>query len=70
MLDMVHNGGVGHGGVERTLKKLADFNLSWPNIRQDVQVHIPVCLLSEDDTNKITYQCIQIYNVYILSISR
>ena len=43
MLDTVHNGGIGHGGVERTLKKLADLNLSWPNMRQDVQEHIRLC---------------------------
>ena len=35
MLDTVHNGGIGHGGVERKLKKLADLNLSWPNMRQE-----------------------------------
>ena len=25
--------------AERTLKKLTDLNLSWPNMRQDVQEH-------------------------------
>jgi Integrase zinc binding domain len=43
MLDTVHNGGIGHGGVERKLKKLADLNLSWPNMRQDVREHIRLC---------------------------
>ena len=43
IIDSVHNGMVGHGGVERTLRKLRDLNQSWNNMRLDVKTFIKLC---------------------------
>jgi transposase InsO family protein len=42
-ISKVHNAMVGHGGVERTLRKLRDLNLSWNNMRLDVKTYIREC---------------------------
>ena len=38
-----HNPIVGHGGVERTLRKIKDLKLSWPSMRTDVKQYIREC---------------------------
>ena len=38
-----HNPMVGHGGVERTLRKIKDSNRSWPTMRADVKQYIREC---------------------------
>jgi Integrase zinc binding domain len=41
--ESVHNATVGHGGVERTLRKLQDLKLTWKNMRLDVKTYIREC---------------------------
>jgi Integrase zinc binding domain len=43
MIGYVHDGVMGHGGVERTLKKLETLNQFWPNVRLDVKTYIRDC---------------------------
>ena len=43
MIGYVHNGVMGHGGVERTLKKLETLKQVWPNMRLDVKTYIRDC---------------------------
>ena len=42
-IESVHNAMVGHGGVERTLRKLQDLKLTWKNMRLDVKTYIREC---------------------------
>jgi transposase InsO family protein len=43
IIESVHNAMVGHGGVERTLRKLQDLKLTWKNMRLDVKTYIREC---------------------------
>jgi Integrase core domain/Integrase zinc binding domain len=43
MIGYVHNGVMGHGGVERTLKKLETLQQIRPNMRLDVETYIRDC---------------------------
>jgi hypothetical protein len=38
-----HNEIVGHGGAERTLRKIKDLKLSWPSMRADIKQYIRKC---------------------------
>jgi hypothetical protein len=38
-----HNEIVGHGGAERTLRKIKDLKLSWPSMRADIKQYIREC---------------------------
>ena len=42
-IESVHNSMVGHGGVERTLRKLQDLKQVWKNMRLDVKTYIREC---------------------------
>ena len=42
-IQSVHNSMVGHGGVERTLRKLQDLKQIWKNMRLDVKTYIREC---------------------------
>ena len=42
-IQSVHNSMVGHGGVERTLRKLQDLKQVWKNMRLDVKTYIREC---------------------------
>jgi transposase InsO family protein len=42
-IERCHNPVVGHGGVERTLRKIKDLKLSWPTMRADVKQYIREC---------------------------
>ena len=42
-IERCHNPMVGHGGVERTLRKIKDLKLSWPTMRADVKQFIREC---------------------------
>ena len=39
----VHNSLVGHGGLERCLKRLADSNVAWKYMREHVRAFIKLC---------------------------
>ena len=43
MIGHVHNAATGHGGVERTLRKLEQLDQIWPNMKLDVQTYIREC---------------------------
>ena len=42
-IESVHNSMVGHGGVERTLRKLQDLKQLWKNMRLDVKTYVREC---------------------------
>jgi transposase InsO family protein len=42
-ITLCHNAQLGHGGVERTLRKLKELKLNWPTMRLDVKTYIREC---------------------------
>ena len=50
-IETVHNESVGHHGVERTLEKLANKDLRWPNMREHVRKFCREC----DNCQKASY---------------
>ena len=42
-IESVHNSMVGHGGIERALRKLQDLKQIWKNVRLDVKTYVREC---------------------------
>lgn len=83
-LSACHNSMVGHGGLERTLRKLKQLNLHWPALRADVrefirkcpccqiisQIKPPVVALKCTTSTYRLMECIKVSNLYFYTLGR